>query len=427
MKQIVLAAVLLAAGLTALHGQDDEKKLRTHYQKALTAYQQKKYDEFLSNMKLVHEMRPRNPAIRYNLAGAYALTGNADQAFELLQGLAIAGLSYPVERSPMFVSLMRRNRFMIITSYFAANREPFGSSRKAFTVDEPDLIPAGLAYDSKEKVFFISSVRKRKVVRIDRLKRAEDFISPGQDGLLATTALLADPQRRLLWVCATGNPDMEGYTPEHAGKSFVAAYDLDTGELRRTYAPADSQKHNFNDITLASNGDVYVVDARGMAVYRISEGSESMQPVIKALTFRAIQGITLDEKGEYLFVSDYSKGVFLVELATGGYFLMAAPEDQVVVGIDGLYFYKNSLIGVQNGIQPHRIIRMQLSDSFDRIVSVQPLEVNNEHFDRPALGAVVKDQFYYIANSQMGRLRGDGNLPPAEELKNPVVLRVKLR
>ncbi len=426
MKFVVLAALLLVSTLSALRGQDDEKILRTHYQKALNAYQQKNYDAFLENMQIVYELRPRNPAIRYNLAGAYALTGEGDMALDILQELAIAGLSYPIERSPMFASLARRNRFMIVKSYFEANRRPYGTSRKAFTVAEIDLLPEGLAYDADDKVFYLGSVHKRKVVRIDRQKRATDFLSSAQDGLLAVTALAVDSDRRLLWVCSTAMPQMQGYTAEDAGRSFVAVYHLKTGELLRTYTPQDSLRHNFNDITLSRSGDAYVVDARETRVYHIAAGSSEMKPLLQSLIFRTIQGIALDDEEKYLFVSDYSKGVFLVDLATGGYFLIPSPDDQVVIGIDGLYFHKNSLIGVQNGIQPHRVIRMELSRQFDRILTVEPLEVNNPHFDHPTLGTVVKNQFYYIANSQGKKVRPDGSMPPAEELQKTVILRVKL-
>lgn len=39
----------------------------------------------------------------------------------------------------------------------------------------------------------------------------------------------------------------------------------------------------------------------------------------------------------------------------------AAPAaDSTLPGIDGLYFYQNSLIAVQNGISLHRIVRLYL-------------------------------------------------------------------
>src|SRR4051812_9537514 len=53
----------------------------------------------------------------------------------------------------------------------------------AFTINEKDLIPEGIAYDPAQKEFYVGSILKRKIVRIDSSGRASDFTSEGQDGL----------------------------------------------------------------------------------------------------------------------------------------------------------------------------------------------------------------------------------------------------
>jgi tetratricopeptide (TPR) repeat protein len=47
-------------------------------------------------------------------------------------------------------------------------------------------------------------------------------------------------------------------------------------------------------------------------------------------------------------------------------------------------------------------------------------------FDEPTLGVLVKDNFYFIANSQWGALDEQGGIAPAEKLKEPVVLKLRL-
>jgi hypothetical protein len=61
-----------------------------------------------------------------------------------------------------------------------------------------------------------------------------------------------------------------------------------------------------------------------------------------------------------------------------------------------------------------------------RIERLETIEANNPLFDEPTLGVLVKDTFYLIANSQWGMIDEKGQLAPAEKLKEPVVLKIKL-
>ncbi len=53
----------------------------------------------------------------------------------------------------------------------------------AFTIAEKDLIPEGITYDAKSKSFFVSSIHKSKIIRIDEQGKAADFIKSGQEGI----------------------------------------------------------------------------------------------------------------------------------------------------------------------------------------------------------------------------------------------------
>lgn len=83
-----------------------------------------------------------------------------------------------------------------------------------------------------------------------------------------------------------------------------------------------------------------------------------------------------------------------------------------LLGIDGLYFYKGKLIGVQNGVAPRRVVRIHLNKSLDRAERLEVIEANNPVFDEPTLGVIVNDTFYFIANSQWGLVDDKGQLGP---------------
>jgi hypothetical protein len=96
-----------------------------------------------------------------------------------------------------------------------------------------------------------------------------------------------------------------------------------------------------------------------------------------------------------------------------------------VTGIDGLIWADGSLIGIQNGVQPHRVARHRLDPSLERVEEVTVLERGHPNFDEPTLGVRVDADLYYVANSQYRFVGDDGTLV-LERLQLPVILRAPL-
>lgn len=93
-------------------------------------------------------------------------------------------------------------------------------------------------------------------------------------------------------------------------------------------------------------------------------------------------------------------------------------------GIDGLYRYKNELIAIQNGIQPHRVVTFELAPDGLSIVGSRLIASNLPEFDEPTLGTIVGEQLFFVANSHWNRFDQDNNLP--DELVGPVILSVAI-
>jgi hypothetical protein len=106
---------------------------------------------------------------------------------------------------------------------------------------------------------------------------------------------------------------------------------------------------------------------------------------------------------------------------------MGVGDDVLALGIDGLYAVGRELVGIQNGIGPYRVVRLRLDAPGDRIVSVEVLERARPDYAEPTLGVVVGDELFYVANSQWERFRADGGIDAPEELRAPLVLRLRLR
>ena len=113
-----------------------------------------------------------------------------------------------------------------------------------------------------------------------------------------------------------------------------------------------------------------------------------------------------------------------IDIATRKHFLLTHPEDISLYGIDGIYFYKNSLICIQNGLQ--RVSRFYLNAEGSKVLKMEITESRNPCFNWPTTGAVVDDSFYYIANSQIRSFNPDGSVFPPEKLTEVVILHTEL-
>ena len=123
----------------------------------------------------------------------------------------------------------------------------------------------------------------------------------------------------------------------------------------------------------------------------------------------------------------HAEGISLIEVSTRKVRAVAPAPGISLFGVDGLYYYRNSLIGVQNfSGDPLRVVRFQLGGGGERVESARVLEANNPLFNIPTTGAVAGSSFYFIANSQLRSFDPQGDILPHDKLSDVVILRTKL-
>ena len=391
---------------------------------ARKAYQEKNYSSFLENMKQANQLRPNHPRLMYNLAVAYALNSNSSESINWLRKTAGMGLVFPVSTDHDFDSLRTLPEFNAVLKQFEKNKAPKISSLHAFTIYEKGLIPESVAYDEGSQVFYVSSVYKRKILSVTKSGQVKVFASD-TDGLWSVMGMKVDQARRVLWVCTTAHPQMTNFATADKGKTALFKYDLNSGKLIAKYQPSDTSKpHWLGDLVIDSNGDVFATDSVTAAIYVVRNEGKELELFVEGQPFISPQGLDFSRDHQKLFVADYSKGIFLVDVKTKE--VKSINAEFTLLGIDGLYYYKGSLIGVQNGVNPQRLVKLSLSKDLGRIEHFETIEANNPDFDEPTLGVLVKDRFYFVANSQWGAVDESGRLAPTEKLKNPTILQVKL-
>jgi sugar lactone lactonase YvrE len=360
--------------------------------------------------------------IVYRLAKAEAMLGNKEGALARLEVFSKSGLTFADPGAAAeFVSLKNSPGFETVLDRVKAARAPRSASKLFLTLPEADLIAEDIAYDPGGHKFYISSVRHSKILEIDRRGASREF-APGAWPILA---LGVDSKRRILWASAAAMPEGIGYRKEDEGRSALLKYSLDTGALLKRYDLKNDVKHSLGDMTLSAAGDVYVSDGEG-AVYWVDHAKDTLDILVPKGVFHSPQTPALSVDGRRLFVPDYSRGIGIVDLATRQVKLLEHPKELSLGGIDGMYLSGRTLIAIQNGTAPERLIRMTLDAALTHVLEWETIEANWTGLGDPTHGVVIGRQFYFIANSGWDRMADDGSLKPGATFEPATIRQMRV-
>lgn len=388
------------------------------YQQFITAYNEKRYEQCVQ-LGAPLAKATNHPGIQYKLAECHCQTGQFPQSLDLLGLLARRGLSYPVDDNKGFSPLYGDKRFAEYTAAFRKNRTIINPSTVSFEINDSLLIPEGIAYDSLHQAFYVGSLAKNKVLRCSGNGNCSDFVVGEQSGFWMALGMKVSADFKSLWVCSASEKDsLNGY-------SGIFQFDIPSGKLIQKFV-VDNKKgpHLFNDLVITGRGDIYFTDSKGGKVWRILPGSDTL--TIYAADFIYPNGIAADEENKVLFVADFI-GLHVFDLVTGKRSQLNHQGKTYLNGIDGLYYYKGSLIGIQDsGNQDDRVARFYYDIKKNTITKVETLQSFRQDFIIPTTGTIANGQFHYIANAQLRSLQPDGSITNPEKLVKPVILKLKV-
>src|SRR6185312_4707533 len=397
---LVLAA--LALGASAAPAQRDST-WRDHDRAAHKAYTTGDFATFRAQLLAMRREIGPLPAIDYDLAVAEARLGNGERALEWLQTFADMGLFQDAERDADLASVRSLPGYPRVMQRVTANLEPVTRGAVAFTLADADLVAD------------------------DSAGRASDFTRAGSDSTWGIFAVHVDAARQLLWATTAATPAAQGYARADSGRSALLAYDLATGVLRARLDPPDPRRaHVLGDITVGADGTVYVSDAASGAVYVATPGARALAVLVPPGTFTSPQTPALSADEKRLFVADYARGVAVIDLSSRGVSWLGHPGNVALAGTDGLYRVGNTLLAVQNGTTPNRVVRALLDTAMTRVLDAQVLERAKPAVSDPTHGVIVGDTFYFIARSGWDRVHEDGTIAPAGADDAPQIRRLTL-
>jgi len=419
---VVLAAVLSAPPPTATPA--DPAAI---HDQAVKAYQAKDFERFLELEKKASALDPENPRYLYKVACGEALGGHAAPAVEALDRLRERKLDLGAETDTDFAAIHSSPQWRRYLESLASLRRALAVSRVALTLPDPELLVCGLALDAATGDLFIGSLRERKILRRSRTGAITDFVAEGRDGLLGVGSLAVDGPRRLLYASASGAPHARGLPKEEAGRSGLFAFDLATGHLARmSLLPQDGAVHALNNLAVDRSGNVYVSDSAAAGVYRWNAAAAKLERFAPADLLRSTQGLALSADEKTLFVSDWTRGLWSVDLATGAARALTSPPGVWLGGLDGLTRFNDALVSVQIGVRPERVLELKLDAKGERVASARILEMSRPDYDGPIQGIADGESFLYIANSQLALVNPKSGAFASERAHPTILLRLPL-
>jgi sugar lactone lactonase YvrE len=363
------------------------------------AYRRKDWPAMLGLARRDAAAQPTSPRALYNLACAQALTHRATDAAATIDRLAALSafldLAHDhdldgVRADPAVAAALGRLE--------AVRTRVVGRAEVRATLDADDLLVEGLAWDPSSGDLFVSSVHRRRILRIGSDGTPRDFVPPGSNGLYGVLGMRVDAKRGLLWATSSALPEVDGLTAEERGHTTVHCFDLANGAVHaklELYEP--DHKHHFDDLVLDGDGRAYVSDGFGGAIYVIApDGSHEIW--LPPGQLASPQGLAWSADGRTLFAADYGRGLCAIDRATRAVRWLGA-GDAVLSGLDGLVLdpRDGTLIATQNGLVPPRVVRLRVEG--DRVRS-EILLMNAPKMTEPTLGAIVDGAFVFVGNAQ---------------------------
>jgi len=338
-------------------------------------------------------------------------------AFATLDSVVRMGQSPAVIKTLRdFAPLRRYPQFRFLVSAMNANLIPRSNAAEAFSIADAGLLPEDVDYDPAQRRFFLTSIREAKIVSSDMRGRLRDFAqAPDRWPMLA---IKVDSRRRIVWATEAALDGFRFVPKRDRGRSALLAFDLASGKLlRRIEAPRPSA---LGDMTLGSDGDVVVSDGLSGAVYRVGAVHAVMARIGNG-DFLSPQTPAYAPDGKDVFVPDYARGIAVLNPTTKRVRWLPMEGKFALEGIDGMYFFRGSLLAVQNGTAPERVMAFRLAPTFDRVLSQRVIESATSRID-PTHGVVVGSDFYYIANSGWNELGDDGVVRKGQRLTSARIM-----
>ncbi|GAB3951454.1 hypothetical protein GCM10028805_31610 [Spirosoma harenae] len=276
---------------------------------------------------------------------------------------------------------------------------------------EKDLIPEGIAVDSASGKIFLSSLKKNKIIstNIDG-SNAANFIESNQHGYLAGFGMTIKGDT----VYALSN----GLKKEN-NTSVLLLLNTRTKSLIEKYEINIPPYAYLNDLAISASNEIFITDSESNKIYRIKRPNKNLEVYLDTAEIPHSNGIAISDDNSKLYLAS-KKGIRIVDIQTKKILNQPNIESS---GIDGMKFYKNSLIGiVEKGVY-----RFYLTNNGAEIESKKEIIPFDNTFKSPTTFTILGNSIYFIKNKQLDNFNDSTNeVIDKSKLESLILLTKKL-
>ncbi|HEU4996793.1 MAG TPA: hypothetical protein VFT29_18380 [Gemmatimonadaceae bacterium] len=417
-----LACLVLAVVVPLrIAAQQTDSTWRDHDRAAREARLRGDWAQALAHTRRVDSLISGHPRVAFAIARAQVHLGDTAAAVASLQRVADMGLTDLLADSE-FTTIRTTNPQL--TLRLRDNAKASGSMSIAAVLPADDFIAEGITYDAKRRRLLVTSIRRGVVVQVDEHGRVSDFVDLVRNGGWTAFGLAVDEVRGRLWVATSWQPHNGRLARGDSGRTGVMLYDLERGRFVRRY-DLPGLGREPGDLCVGANGDLFVSDGRQGEIFVLPDGADSLRVLVSRGPLVSPQGCAVDGAGR-LLVADYVLGPVAVETRTGGVTLISHSSTDALNGIDGMILRGDWLVGVQNGVNPNRVIAMRLDAGHHRVTSARVLAQDTVAIREPTHLTTIGTDVLFIANGGFGMFDEKGNVRAGAVLVAPRIGRVRL-
>ena len=276
---------------------------------------------------------------------------------------------------------------------------------------EKDLIPEGIAIDVNSGRIFLGSLKRNKIVtsRLDG-SDATNFIESDQFDYLSGFGMAIKGDTLYTLSNSLKKKD---------NTSIFLLLDIRTGQLIDKYAISIQPYGYLNDLAISANNEIFITDSESNKIYKITRPNKDLEVYLDTAEVLHSNGIAISDDNSKLYLAS-EKGIRVVDIQTKK--ILNQP-DTASAGIDGMKFYKNSLIGIQeNGV-----FRFYLNEKGTEIVSRKEFILFDNTYKSPTTFDILDDSIYFIKNTQLDNFNDSTNeVMDKNKLESLVLLKKRI-
>jgi hypothetical protein len=303
-KILPVLAVLLLSNQSFADAYDDARA------EVIAAYQAQDYAAMQAATVKALAARPGYHGAMFNMAFAKTLAEDYAGALQVLQQLVALGVDYGVHEMEEFAAVQELDDWQAYEEAVRELSEPVGNARVAFSFPAGDFVPEGIATFGSDLI--LGSVRQGYIEQIGN--DPATLTQPETAGHWSVFGMRVGSDGGL-WYASAAVPEFINANEVNLGLTGLFRLDLNTGETTvRAVLPRTDTARVLGDLVFADDDTIYATESLTGALYHYSISENEFTEVIAPGKLRSMQGLVLDQSGDYLYVADYVGGLYRVRL-----------------------------------------------------------------------------------------------------------------